>query len=348
MKIVKAGHKSIQRKDFDSPYKFIEKIGRTCYKSEYKITQDSAVKFCMGLKSRKHYAMLEHEWVHFECTLSYYEEKMMKGLSYIDDKLKEVGRHSCLKFLEMTKIGALVWVSCPIRVFVELDDVLADVPENEIPVEVIEIMQTFQYEYEDILGSSYSLLSHGDIRISLVYYNTMVENMTDQFNRNNAGANTVKSLETEIMRHTPQTVIFTCDRGVSHELVRHRVCSFAQESTRYCNYSKDKFGQEITVIDPVALSFNDGAYRAWFKSCSVAEEEYFNMVKIMGCTPQEARSVLPNSLKTEIVVTCNEIEWQHIVNLRAKGTTGAPHPQMLEIMTPYYEELKTLSDGRIK
>lgn len=150
--------------------------------------------------------------------------------------------------------------------------------------------------------------------------------------------------EQEIMKHKTHTVLFVCDRGVSHELVRHRPCSFAQESTRYCNYSKGKFGSEITVIDP---HFEGSANILWLSACERAEQKYLELLD-WGLTPQQARSVLPNSLKTEIIMTCNETEWQHIVNLRAKGTTGAPHPQMKEIMQPWYEELIELSEGRIK
>jgi len=145
------------------------------------------------------------------------------------------------------------------------------------------------------------------------------------------------------------SVKFICDRGVSHELVRHRPCSFAQESTRYCNYQKGKFGGEISVIEPCYLRENkqDIKYQLWREYCKQCEDGYFNMLN-MGCTPQEARAVLPNSLKTEIIMTANELEWQHIVDLRAKGVTGAPHPQMVETMTPWYEELKKLSEGRIR
>ena len=137
--------------------------------------------------------------------------------------------------------------------------------------------------------------------------------------------------EQEIMKHRTHTVLFVCDRGVSHELVRHRPCSFAQESTRYCNYSKDKFGGDITFILPFFFLILDMMTAECMKHGRL-------LVKLLreitlsflgyGSTPQEARSVLPNSLKTEIIMTCNETEWQNIVNLRAKGTTGAPHPQM--------------------
>lgn len=135
------------------------------------------------------------------------------------------------------------------------------------------------------------------------------------------------------------SVIFTVDRGVSHELVRHRLASFAQESTRYCNYSKDKFGNEITVIRPWYLDSSSGAYNSWVREMNEAEKAYFAMLN-QGCTPQEARAVLPNSLKTEIGMTTNMREWRNVLKLRAAGTTGKPHPQMLEVMVPLLNELR--------
>ena len=151
-----------------------------------------------------------------------------------------------------------------------------------------------------------------------------------------------------VSNHIFHTVKFVCDRGVSHELVRHRPCSFAQESTRYCNYAKDKFGEEITVIEPFYFEGDDkvALKLAWVNAMQSAEKEYLYLIKT-GATPQEARAVLPNSLKTEIVVTACESEWQHIVNLRYKGVTGAPHPQMKEVMTIIASELSKVSDGRI-
>lgn len=133
-----------------------------------------------------------------------------------------------------------------------------------------------------------------------------------------------------MLEHAVISVKFICDRGVSHEIVRHRIASYAQESTRYCNYSSGMHGNEITVIQPFFFKRGTPEYEAWYLACESSENAYMNLLK-MGATPQEARSVLPNSLKTEIVVTLNLREWIHFFNLRAVGTTGAPHPQMKEI-----------------
>lgn len=151
----------------------------------------------------------------------------------------------------------------------------------------------------------------------------------------------VKSKHEAMLEHFSFSVKFICDRGVSHEIVRHRVASFAQESTRYCNYSKEGFGGEIACIKPFYLVEGTQKYEEWVYLCKRAEQSYFYLLN-SGCTPQEARAVLPNSLKTEIVVTANLREWRHFFNLRACGATGKPHPQMLEVAVPLLKEIKSL------
>lgn len=147
-----------------------------------------------------------------------------------------------------------------------------------------------------------------------------------------------------MLEHASLSVKFTVDRGVSHEIVRHRIASFAQESTRYCNYSKGKFGGEITVIQPCFLRVGSPEWVKWYDGCKAAEDAYFDMLKA-GCTPQEARDVLPTSLKTTLWMTTNIREWRHFLKLRAAGTTGAPHPQMTEVAFPLLKELQeTLPD----
>ena len=133
-----------------------------------------------------------------------------------------------------------------------------------------------------------------------------------------------------VLEHFNITVKFICDRGVSHEIVRHRLASYCQESTRYCNYSKDDFSGEITVVEPFYLQPDTLAYNAWKEACEAAEAAYFRLLD-WGCTPQEARAVLPNSLKTEVVMTANLREWRHFFKLRC---APAAHPQMREVATP--------------
>jgi thymidylate synthase (FAD) len=134
------------------------------------------------------------------------------------------------------------------------------------------------------------------------------------------------------------TAKFVTDRGISHELVRHRVCSFIQESTRYCNYGAKKFGSEITVIKPSTWdNWTESMRIDWQDSIRVAETRYLNLLRI-GATPQQARSILPNSLKTEIVVRTNFREWRHIFQLRA--IEKAAHPDMRTLMIPLYQRCR--------
>lgn len=144
----------------------------------------------------------------------------------------------------------------------------------------------------------------------------------------------VKRGHESVLEHASITVRFIVDRGVSHEIVRHRIASFLQESTRYCNYSKDDFGSEITVIEPYFFSGNTPGYKCWEAAMQEAEYAYFDLLNI-GHTAQEARSVLPNSLKTEVVMTCNLREWRHFFKLRC---AKAAHPQMQEVAIPLLAE----------
>lgn len=144
-----------------------------------------------------------------------------------------------------------------------------------------------------------------------------------------------------VIEHEKITVRFICDRGVTHEIVRHRLASYSQESTRYCNYAKDKFGNEITVIDP-SYAFNwekdSEIYERWWQSCAEAENNYFSLLDL-GATAQQARAVLPNSLKTEIVMTANLREWRWFFEKRAHK---AAHPQMKELAYPLRDEFRKL------
>ena len=139
-----------------------------------------------------------------------------------------------------------------------------------------------------------------------------------------------------MLEHSSLSVKFVVDRGVSHEIVRHRLFSFAQESTRYCNYSKGKFGSEITFIEPCFWDIKDYNMITWLAVCSCVETAYFNLLK-EGAAPQEARTVLPNSVKTELIVTGNYREWRHFLKLR---TDKAAHPQMREVAIPLLKELQ--------
>lgn len=137
-----------------------------------------------------------------------------------------------------------------------------------------------------------------------------------------------------VLEHGAITVRFVIDRGVSHELVRHRLASFSQESTRYCNYTKNKFDSEITVIKPCFWEEGSFEYSVWATACKNSEIEYFKLIQA-GAKAQEARSVLPTSLKTEVVMTTNPREWDHVFKLRC---ASAAHPQIREVMIPLRDE----------
>lgn len=155
------------------------------------------------------------------------------------------------------------------------------------------------------------------------------EGMMEKSNANHFIKSKLELGHESIIEHEKATVMFIVDRGISHEIVRHRIAAYSQESTRYCNYSKDKFGNEITVIEPFFF-IGKPAYENWKESCQCAEKNYLKMLDL-GCSPQEARSILPNSLKTEIVVTYNFREWRHFFKLRC---SPAAHPQMRQVAIP--------------
>lgn len=146
----------------------------------------------------------------------------------------------------------------------------------------------------------------------------------------------VKSGHESVIEHEKITVRFICDRGVTHELVRHRLASYSQESTRYCNYGKDKYDNQVTFIKPIFWDENSENYKIWERACLEAEKSYIELIN-NGATPQEARSVLPNSVKTEIVVTANLREWRTILKQR---TSNRAHPQIQEVMRPLLNNLK--------
>lgn len=148
--------------------------------------------------------------------------------------------------------------------------------------------------------------------------------------------NILNSGHESVIEHESISARVICDRGVSHEIVRHRIASYSQESTRYCNYSKEKFGKELTVIKPIFWEEGSEEYKIWLDMMNRIEHDYNTLIE-MGAKPQEARSILPNSLKTEIVMTMNLREWRHFFKLR---TSLRAHPQMREIATMILEKFK--------
>lgn len=286
MKLIESSVQIIEEKD---PYKMIELAGRTCYKSEDKITENSAKEFVDRMIKLGHGAMLEHGTIYLKIDKTE-DGHLPPARLYWSD-----GNHK--KYTKVRKHGNSIYVTTNLRVIVEnnrLDDL--------------------QYQVEPT--------EHHEKRI---------------------------------------TAKFICDRGVSHEFVRHRVFSFAQESTRYCDYSKNKFGNDITYIIPSWLDLPEGKYSDWDNDwCDVSElkllypevdnlsdpancflqsiknAEYYHFMLInRGWKPQQARQVLPNATKTELVMTGFESDWEHFFELRC---SGAAHPDARKLA----DELKSL------
>lgn len=285
-----------QSAGLEGVYKQIERVGRVCYKSEDKITEDSAKPFVDRMIKSGHGAMLEH---------------------------------------------GTVYLFCPTEEYVDSN---GDVQ--------------YYNPLEKYLDSNYSALADSD---EGMYVTTNLRVLVE-----NGWLYDLKYLCEPTEYHERRiTVHFVCDRGVSHEFVRHRVMSFAQESTRYCNYSKNKFGNELTFIIPewcpeIREDSNKGCSmydKLYLQHLQSAEDTYFALLKQWDervpdkryksgfrnnpWVPQQARAVLPNSLKTELVVTGFVSDWNHFFDLRARGTTGAPHPQAKELAEPLMEEFIT-------
>ena len=275
-----------QPSGLEGVYKQIERAGRICYKSEDKITEDSAKSFVDRMIKSGHGAMLEHGTVY------------LKVFNVIENS-ELIDKYKSNKY-SVVKEGTEVY-NC----------------------------------HGDIL--------YGSCKCITTNYRVLVEN---------GWLDDLKYICKPTEFHEKRiTVHFVCDRGVSHEFVRHRVMSFAQESTRYCNYSKDKFGNELTFIQPCWLDDERlklyGPYHTVIRDKSLesifiaslnnAEKDYIDLIDL-GWKPQEARAVLPNSLKTELVVTGFVSDWNHFFDLRARGATGAPHPQAKELAEPLMKE----------
>ena len=279
MKLIESSVQIIEEKD---PYKMIELAGRTCYKSEDKITENSAKEFVDRMIKLGHGAMLEHGTVYLTITATSPEVRKY-----------EINPYSRVKKISVDGINGRAYITTNYRVLVEnkwLDDL--------------------KYQCDP-----------------------------------------TPSHEKRI------TVKFICDRGVSHEFVRHRVFSFAQESQRYCNYNKDKFNNELTFIKPTWLNIPTGDYTYWdgdwcdidnmkiqlpsdngvadnFLWCLNNAGMQYRLLINKGLKPQEARGVLPTATKTELVMTGFESDWEHFFELRC---SGAAHPDAKKLADELYK-----------
>ena len=277
-----------------------------CYKSESSMTSNSAETFCSNIIKRGHEAVLEHGVLCFEVS-----KWTFHILTDFNSALAKQGFKSFLRF---TKCGRYI-VSANVRAW---RDFLREMQTR---------YQLLPYFLKHLVSSNPVLFPEWQT------YDFGVSDEDDTFV--NIDTSTLTH-SLEIMIHHNVTVKFIVDRGVSHEIVRHRTASFCQESQRYCNYSKDKFGNEITFIEPLFWNEYSKEYTYWKGACSIAEFDYFSLLK-HGATPQEARSVLPNSVKTEVVMTANCECWHHFFELR---TSQAAHPQMREVALPLLKDFQ--------
>lgn len=293
--------------------KKIEKCGRICYKSEDKITDTSCFAFVEGLVKRQHLAMLEHANI----CLSVTEDiaRCVKSLghgTYMNVTLNEEEN----RYLVSGNIRAWILLFNP-QFMSKLGD---DTRQG------LNALQ--KYLYLSLGEQTYDILFTKPPAVRLVpekrYYAMLTqEQIIDLPNLT----------EEEAYAHLYLTGLFTCDRGVTHELVRHRPASFAQESTRYCNYANGKFSHEITCVKPVGLTIVQEVI--WVQAMENAERFYLALIDA-GCSAQQARGALPTDVKANLVITANLAEWQHIFNLRYHGTTGTPHPKCKEVMSIWY------------
>ena len=307
MNIVKAGYEIITEQD---PLKKIERAARTCYKSEDKITEESAERMVRALVKREHFAMLEHASVILE-TIT---DEVQKLTTYFTRSCGEIVE---LRITDYAFSGRNL-VSGNMRAWLEFFR-LCIKHKKKISRELVD--EFYKPKYLPIFESLdlQSIVSEEKCG----YFVELEKEDLDAH---------------EMMVHYDLTVKFICDRGVSHEIVRHRKASYAQESTRFCSYE----GKGITVIEPEYFrsckSDFPWLYEAWEIACLAADKSY-DALRAENRPPQEARAVLPTSLKTELVMTANLMEWRHFFELRALGTTGKPHPQIRELAMPLLMEL---------
>lgn len=332
----------------------VETAGRTCYKSQDAVTPDSAASFVNKLLNNMHLAMLEH------ATFTFYLPIFL--VPYPESEILPFGEVSVLNPSGVGRLGTKVYydalVTTNLRVIIEhrlsklLGIISAEYQDNMAIQSVCQAITGFWAAndgYVDPHSDNWAaqpqaglmnrdkwadLFAALDSPVGLGGSHPAVRFMSDR----------------EYEKHLFLSVKFITNRGVTHEIVRHRRFSFAQESTRYCNYSKDKFGSEITVTDirPVLNSVygttsadTDKIYSLWEQQMEDAERTYLSLVSDCNASAQIARSVLPNSLKAEIIVTGSLSQWKHFHGLRYLGLTGKPHPEMQELANNLFEGVFT-------
>lgn len=324
MNIIPASFEILPRDGERGSMATIELAARTCYKSEDRITDGSAEKLVRGLIRSGHTSVLEHGDYIFELRDPVAVAAMNNAVSLIAQGTGNAPR-VCVTGATHRAVHRRV-VSANVRTWRELAIACHHHAPicliNVIPYIVPYIDPAYLLGYEDMIGKYGPNKKVVPIR---------PEDLSPD----------------EARSHLRQTVRFTIDRGISHEFVRHRVMSFSQESSRFCDYSQDKFSNQIAVIEPCFLKRGSAAYSIWADSCRRAEEDYFKLLDA-GAKPEEARDVLPTSTKTELVMTGTLGQWDAFFDLRARQTTGRAHPQAVEVALPLMREFARQYPGIIK
>jgi len=280
----------------------LEECGRICYKSEGLMDKDSALPFVKKVAAHGHNSVLEMAVATLQVQCSQAQTALLLACQP--------------RFLTLDHLDDGLLITGSIRSFRELYGLF---PDNLI----INRCTAF-------LGGRHPYLFEG------IWDAKTAWEPEERLPINKLAIDEVEKLpERLLLRHRYVGVKFVVNRAVTHELVRHRPCSFLQESQRYCRYSQDKFDNQVTFIKPMFFKEDSEEYRLWAQAMEETEKIYLKLLETS--TPQAARTVLPNSCKTEIVVYCNLEEWKHIFRLR---TTPAAEPSMREIMIPLAVELK--------
>lgn len=280
----------------------LESCGRICYKSEDMITEESAVPFVRKVAAHGHNSVLEMAVATYKVQCSDAEILEFHALQP--------------KYLITDRIDGGLLATGSIRAFREIYHQYDDNPV--VGAMVGDLAARFPFLFEGVYDPETALPLGGRITVSKL------------------GLGQVMDLPAPLLaRHRFVGVKFVVNRAVTHELVRHRPCSFLQESQRYCRYSQDKFGNQVTFVKPVFFAEDSNEYGLWKQAMEQTEKIYLKLLETS--TPQAARTVLPNSCKTEIITYCNLAEWRHIFSLR---TSAAAEPSMREIMIPLEKEMK--------
>lgn len=283
----------------------IERAGRTCYKSEEKITEASALPFVTMIMGRNHGSVLEHSNFLLRVPLEIYQQIK---------ECEDDGDEGMPCFLRCSRHQTFAYISGSLRSFRSFHHAFALSHPN-----LRCICGTLAFHYPSLFGDLPSLDHPNNITIDLI---TDFTQLTRR----------------DCLRHLTATVKLVCDRGVSHEIVRNKqFITFSQESTRYCAYQKGKFGSQITVIRPCEFDEGTPQYIEWMAAMTETERHYMKLTNDMQTRAEMARDVLPNSLKTEIVITANLWEWREIFKQRA---APAAHPQMRQLMIPLKQEME--------